>query len=164
MTDSFKTRVYRISPENLRREKQRLAAGIITMFVAVPLSVALVAWFMRLDAGSLTTHDVGVLIVGLGLPSAALFLNTLTLPSLRVEIEDDRITKTQNRPIGGSLRISFNRQEIGHIREVGKHGLMIRGLGRRGRYIDVQIPRLLEDYDELKGRLAAWQPIHKSWI
>jgi hypothetical protein len=157
--------VYKIPPKTVRREKQRVAAAVITLFVAVPLSVAVVALFARLDVHSLTTHDACVLLFGLGLPSAALWMRTIMLRSLQIELEDNRITMTQNRLFWGSpLRISFSREEVGHIREVGKSGLMVRGLGTKGRYIDLHIPPFVENYDELKGRLSAWQPVHKSWL
>lgn len=157
--------VYKIPPQTVRREKQRVAAGVITLFVAVPVSVAVFALFARLDIPSITTHDVGVLLFGLGLPSAAVWTRTVMLRSLRIELDDGRITMTQDRLFWGSpLRISFSREEVGHIREVGKSGLMVRGRGTKGRYIDLHIPPFVENYDELKGRLAAWQPVHKSWL
>jgi hypothetical protein len=157
--------VYKIPPQTVRREKQRVAAGVITLFVAVPLSVGVFAVLGRVDVPSLTTHDVGVFLFGLGLPSAALWTRTIMLRSLRIELEDSRITMTQDRLFWGyPLRISFSREEISHIREVGKSGLMVRGLGTKGRYIDLHIPPFVENYDELKGRLSAWQPVHKSWL
>jgi hypothetical protein len=158
-------RVYKVSPENVQSERRRLATAVIILCVMLPLSIGLIALCFHLDPHSLTTHDYLSVIVGLGMPCAALWLCTLTLPSLKIELEDDRITKTQERPLWGTpLKVSFSRDDVSHIREVGKSGLMIRGRGRNGRYIDLHIPRLVENYDELKTSLATWQPVQNSWI
>jgi hypothetical protein len=159
-------RVYKIPPQTVRREGQRAIAAAIALFLAVPLSVAVaaIALYARLDL-QFTTHDAGVFLFGLGLPGAALWVRSYMLRSLRIELEDGRISMTHDRPFWQSpLRISFDRQDIGHIREVGNSGLMIRGRGHRGRYIDLHIPRFVENYDELKSQLSAWQPIRNSWM
>jgi hypothetical protein len=158
-------RVYRIPPERVQREKRRMATAIITLFVALPVSIGLVALYFRLDLRSLTLRDFASTILMLGIPCAALWLHTLTLPSLKIEFEDDRITKTQVRPFGTApLKLSFDREEINHIREVRRSGLMVRGRGSRGRYIDLHIPRSVENYDDLKSRLTAWYPVQESWM
>jgi len=99
-----------------------------------------------------------------GTACAVLWLHTLTLSSLQIELDDDRITRTHRLLWGSPLTISFGRDDVGHIREVGKSGLMICGRGRKGRYIDLHIPHLVENYDELKAHLAEWQPVRNSWI
>jgi hypothetical protein len=158
-------RVYRIPTEQVQNERRRLAIAIITLFVAVPGSVALIVLFLPLGPRSLGIRDVAQMLFMLALPCAALWLHTVTLPSLQIQLEDERITRTQNHPLLRTpLRISFRRDEIANIREVRKSGLMIRGRGSKGRYIDLHIPRLVENYDELKGYLNAWHPVHDSWL
>jgi hypothetical protein len=158
-------RVYKIPQGVSQLEKRRAIAAILGVLVAMPVCVGMVALCFRLDTHSLSVHDVVTAIAMLGIPCAAVLLHSFTLPSLRIELEDERITRTQNRPLGASpLRISFDRREINHIREVRNSGLMVHGRGSKGRYIDLQIPRSVENYDELKARLAAWQPIHESLL
>ena len=135
-------RVYRIPPEKVQHERQRIATAFITLLVVIPVSVGLIAVCFRLDSHTLTIHDIVTPMLMVGTACAVLWLCTRTLPSLQIELDDDRITKTQDRPLWGSpLTISFGRDDIGHIREVGRSGLMIRGRGRKGRYIDLHIPR-----------------------
>jgi len=159
------SRVYRISPETAQHERRRLTTAIITLLVILPVIIGLMALYFRLDPRSLTAHDLVSTMFMVGLPCAGLWLQSLTLGSLRIELDDNRITRIQNRPLWGSpSRISFERQTIAHIREVGKNGLMIHGPGRKGRYIDLHIPRTVENYEELRVRLAAWQPVQVSWL
>jgi hypothetical protein len=156
---------YAIPPERVQLQKYRVTAGVITLFVAVPLSTALVSFFFLGGHQSLSAQEMVRPMVGLTIVSAALRLQTSTLKSLRIELGDDRITQTQNRPFGISpLKISFARHDIAHIRELRKDGLMIHGRGSKGAYIDMYVPRTLEKYDELRSRLAAWHPIRDSWL
>ena len=159
------SRVYAIPPARVQLEKHRITAGVITLFVAVPLSTALVVFCLSRGHQSLSAQEMVRPMVGLTIVSAALWLQTSTLGSFRIELDDDRITQTQNRPFGMSpVRISFSRQDIAHIREVRKDGLMVHGRGSKGAYIDLHIPRTVENYDDLRSRLAAWHPIHDSWL
>jgi hypothetical protein len=146
-------------------EKHRITAGVITLFVAVPLSTALVVFCFSRGHQSVSAQEMIRPMVGLTIVSAALWLHTSTLGSFRIELDDDRITQTQNRPFGMSpLKISFARQDVAHIRKVHKDGLMIHGRGSKGAYIDMHIPRTVENYDDLCSRLASLQPIHNSWL
>ena len=159
------SRVYAIPAAQVKLQKHRVTAGVITLFVAVPLSAALVASCFSGVHQSLTAQDMFRPMVGLTIVSAALWLQTSTLKSFRVELDDDRITQTQNRPLGiPPLKISFARTDIAHIREVRKEGLYIHGRGSNGKYTELHIPRTVENYDDLRSRLAAWHPIHDSWL
>jgi hypothetical protein len=159
------SRVYAIPPEQVKLEKQRITAGVIALLVAVPLSTALVVFCFSSGHQSLSAQEMVRPMVGLTIVSAGLCLRMSTLKSLRIELDDERITQTQNRPFGMSpAKISFARQDIAHIREVLKHGLYIHGRGGNGKYIELHIPRTVEHYDDLRSRLAAWQPIHDSWL
>jgi hypothetical protein len=101
----------------------------------------------------------------LGLPCLLLWLHASMMKSFQIQLEDDRITRIQNHPFGHStLKISIARQDVGHIREAPKSGLYLRGRNGDGRWIDLQIPRTLENYDDLRSRLAAWHPIGDSWL
>ena len=134
-------RVYRIPPEKVQHERQRIATAVITLLVVMPVSVGLIAVYFRLDLHSLTIHDIVTPMLMVGAACAVLWLYTLTLSSLQIELDDDRITRTHRLLWGSPLKVSFGRDDVGHIREVGKSGLMIRGRGRKGRYIDLHIPR-----------------------
>jgi hypothetical protein len=157
--------VYAIPPERVQLQKYRVTAGVITLFVAVPLSTALVGFFFLGGHQSLSAQEMVRPMVGLTIVSAALWFQTSTLKSLRIELDDERIAQTQNRPLGmPPLKISFARQDIAHIREVRKEGLYILGRGINGKYIELHIPRTVGNYDDLRSRLAAWHPIHDSWL
>ena len=159
------SRVYAIPPEQVKLQKHRVTAGVITLFVAVPLSTALVGFCFLGGHQSLSAQEMVRPMVGLTIVSAALWFQTSTLKSLRIELDDERITQTQNRPFGMSpAKISFARQDIAHIREVPKHGLYIHGRGSKGKYVELHVPRTVENYEDLRSRLAAWQPIHDSWL
>ena len=158
-------RVYAIPPARVKLEKHRITAAVITLFVAVPLSTALVGLCLPGGRQSLSAQEMVRPMVGLAVVSAALWLQTSTLKSFRIELDDGDITQTQDRPFGMlPLRISFARQDIARIREVRKDGLMIHGRNSKGKYIDMHIPRTLENYDDLRSRLAAWHPIRNSWL
>ena len=157
--------VYAIQPERVRLQKHRVTAGVITMFVTVPLTTALVVFYFSGGRQSLSAQEMVRPMVMLTIAGAALCLHTSTLGSFRIELEGDRITQSQNRPLGmPPSKISFARQDIAGILEFRKHGLMIHGRGSKGAYIDMYIPRTLENYDDLRSRLAAWHPIRNSWL
>jgi hypothetical protein len=158
-------KIYRVSPEQLRTQKRRTVGAAIALFIGVPVGGALGAMCVGLRLSSITTRDIPTFAISLGLPVLALLLRAVTMPSLRYELEDDRVTRVQQNPLTRALqRLSFSRREIRHIREVRKSGLVIHGRGSGGKYIDLEIPPYIENYDELRGHLAAWQPIHDSWI
>ena len=93
-----------------------------------------------------------------------LWLSTNVMKSVQIQLEDDRITRIQNHPFGHStLTITIARRDIGHIREVSKSGLYLRGRNTDGRWVDLQVPRSIEKYDEIRARLAVWQPIRETW-
>jgi hypothetical protein len=149
----------------VKLQKLRITAGVITLFVAVPLSTALVVFCLPGRHLSLSAQEMARPMVGLTIVGAALWLRMSTLKSLRIELDDERIAQTQNRPLGmPPLKISFARQDIAHIREVRKEGLYILGRGINGKYIELHIPRTVGNYDDLRSRLAAWHPIHDSWL
>jgi hypothetical protein len=159
------SQVYVIPPERVQLQKHRITSGVITMFITVPLATALVVFCFSGGRQSLSAQEMVRPMVGLTIAGIALWLHTSTLGSFRIELEGDRITQTQNRPFGISpLKLSFPRQDIAHIREVRKDGLYIHGRGSNGKYIDMHIPRTLENYDDLRSRLAAWHPIQDSWL
>jgi hypothetical protein len=159
------SQVYVIPPERVQLQKHRITIGVITMFITVPLATALVVFCFSGGRQSLSAQEMVRPMVGLTIVGIALWLHTSTLGSFRIELEGERITHTQNRPFGMSpLKISFPRQDIAHIREVCKDGLYIHGRGSKGAYIDMYIPRTLENYDDLRSRLAAWHPIQDSWL
>jgi hypothetical protein len=159
------SQVYVIPPERVQLQKHRITSGVITMFITVPLATARVVFCFSGGRQSLSAQEMVRPMVGLTIAGIALWLHTSTLGSFRIELEGDRITQTQNRPFGISpLKLSFPRQDIAHIREVRKDGLYIHGRGSNGKYIDMHIPRTLENYDDLRSRLAAWHPIQDSWL
>ncbi len=141
-----------------------MGAGL-GFLLGTSISFGLMVLYFRLDVSTLTRHDLVVFTVALTLPCAALWSRALTLRSLRIELDDRRITRIQSHPLTRSQqRISFCREDIAHIREVRKEGLIVYGRNSNGRYLDLYIPRSVENYDELRSRLAAWQPIHESWL
>jgi hypothetical protein len=159
------SRVYAIPPAQVKLQKYRVTAGVVTLFVAVPLSTALVGFCLPGGHQSLSAQEMARPMVGLTIVSAALWLRMSTLKSLRIELDDERITQTQSRPLRmPPLKISFARQDIAHIREVRKEGLYIHGRGSNGKYIELHIPRTVENYDDLRSRIAAWHPIRDAWL
>jgi hypothetical protein len=158
-------RVYTVPPEQLQLEKRKLIAGAIALPIAVPAGFLLAMFCLRVNTGSMSADDYVRPLVGIGVLCAGLWVRALTLSSLRIELEDNRITRTQHRPFGlKPLRISFNRTDIAHIREIPKHGLIICVRNIQKRYVDLEIPKSIENYDDLRGHLASWQPIHDSWL
>ena len=159
-------KVYKISPEQLKTQKRRTIGAVIGLLIGVPAGAVGAAMFVGLRLTSFTARDIAVpFAIGVGLPALALWLRAVTMPFLRFELEDDRVTRVQQNPLTHALqRLSFSRGEIRNIREVGKWGLVIHGRGNGGKYIDLQVPPYLENYDELRGHLAAWQPIHNTWL
>ena len=156
--------IYKMPAEAMQQQKRAVLAGSIALFVGVPLATIAVGTLFHLDRSTLTSHDVWSIAIMLGIPCVMLWLSTNVTKSFQIQLEDERITRLQNHPLGRSvLKISFARQDIGHIREVQKSGLYLRGRNSDGRWIDLQIPRSIENYDDLRSRLAAWQPIHETW-
>ncbi|HKV77815.1 MAG TPA: hypothetical protein VJP02_06735 [Candidatus Sulfotelmatobacter sp.] len=159
------SQVYAIPLQQVQLQKHRVIAGVITMFMTVPLATALVVFHFSGGRQSISAREMVRPMVVLTIAGAALWLHTSTLESFRIQLDGDRITQTQNRPFGmPPSKISFTRQDIAYIREFRKDGLMIHGRGSKGTYIDMYIPRTLEDYDDLRSRLAAWHPIRDSWL
>jgi len=125
----------------------------------------LIALYFHFDFHGITFHDVVTFSLTLILPCTALWLRANALCSLRIELDDDHITRTALLPLRRTpQQISFLREDVAHIREVPKQGLMVHGRNFRGRYIDLEIPRSLQGYDDLRSRLAAWHPIRESWL
>ena len=157
-------RTYKIPPEAVRDRKIKIRVASLTLLLVVPAVTAAAGRFLPLDR-SLTLHDIYSMLWMLGLPCALLWLYTTAMPSLQIQLEDDRITQLLNLPFTRSPRkISFARTDIAHIREVGKSGLYVHGRSAEGKYFDLHVPRSLENYDDLRSRLAAWHPIQPSWL
>lgn len=156
--------VYTVPAEQVKLQKTKMVVGAVTLWVAVPVATWLTVVCFRLKVNSITDEFVRPL-VGLALITAVMLLSAVCPYSLRIELEDDTIRRIQSRPFGlAPLVISFSRGDIAHIRENQKYGIMVHGRGRKGRYLDLHIPRFINNYDELRGRLAAWQPIQNSWL
>jgi len=153
-------------PLETQQVEQRRAVAIAVGFVlGMSIVFGLIALYFRFDFQGIRFHDVVPFTLTLILPCAALWLRAHALCSLRIELDDDRITRTELLPLRHTTqRISFLREDIAHIREIPKQGLMVRGPNSKGRYIDLEIPRSLQDYDDLRSRLAAWHPIRESWL
>ena len=148
----------------VRQQKRAVLAASITLFAGVPLSTIAVGTLFHLDRSTLTSHDLWSIAIMLGIPCAMLWLSTNVMKSVQIQLEDDRITRIQNHPFGHStLTITIARRDIGHIREVSKSGLYLRGRNTDGRWVDLQVPRSIEKYDEIRARLAVWQPIRETW-
>lgn len=157
------SRTYTIPPQQLRNEERRALGAGLGFALGLPLGLGLVLLSFFPDAGTLTRHDLVVFGLTLILPGVALLLRARTLRSLRVELDDQRVTLSQRLPLTRSPRqISFSRGDVAHIREIRKDGLMICGRNSQGKYLDLRIPRILENYDDLRSRLAAWHPIQES--
>jgi hypothetical protein len=157
--------LYKIPKEAVQQQKRAIVAATLTLFVCVPLFTIAAGSLFHLDRSTLTTRDIWSITTMLGIPCALLWLNANAMKSFRIQLEDDRVIRIQNHPLGFSpLIISFVRKDIGHIREVRKDGLYIHGRGCNGKYIELHIPRTVENYDDLRSRLAAWHPIHDSWL
>ena len=157
--------VYKIPKEAVQQQKRAIVTATLTLFICVPLLTVAAGLLFHSDRSTLTTRDIWSIMLMLGIPCALLWLHANVMKSFRIQLEDDRITRVQNHPFGLSpLKISFARQDIGHIREVQKDGLYLRGRDQDGRWADIQVPRTVENYDDLRCRLAAWHPIHDSWL
>ena len=157
--------IYKLPEEAVQQQKRAILAASVTLFIGVPLLTVAVGTLFHLDRSTLTTRDLWSIGLMLGLPCMLLWLHANMMKSFQIQLEDDRITRVQNYPFGHStLKISIARQDVGHIREVPKSGLYLHGRNGDGRWIDLQIPRALENYDDLRSRLAAWHPIHHSWL
>lgn len=149
----------------VQQQKHAVLAGSISLCVFVPLSTIVVGTLFHVDRSTLTSRDVWSIAIILVMPCTMLWLSANVMQSLQIQLEDDHITRIQDQPLGLSAwKISFARQDIGHIREVQKAGLYLHGRNSDGRWIDLHVPRMIENYDDLRARLAAWQPIHETWI
>jgi hypothetical protein len=126
-------------------------AVVVCLFLGVPLLTMAVGLLFHFDRSALTGRQLWAIPFVLGFPCAALWLHVNMMKSLRIEMEDDRITGIQNHPFSHSPRaISFVRHEIRHIR-AGRHSaLYIHGRNSNGRWIDLYIPAWLENYDDLR--------------
>jgi len=155
--------IYKMPKQAVQRQKRGVLAGSVTLFAGVPL-FTIAAGKLFHASGTLDWRDVWSIFIMLAIPCAMLWLSTNVMKSIRIQLEDNRITRVQNHPFGHStLTISIARTDIGHIREVSKDGLYVRGRNPDGRWIDLHVPRSIENYDELRSRLAAWQPIQETW-
>jgi len=151
--------------EAVHQQKRAILAASLTLFIGVPLLTIAAATLFHLDRSTLSTRDLCSIGSMLGPPCVLLWLHANMMKSFQIQLEDDRITRVQNHPFGRStLKISIARQDVGHIREVQKSGLYLHGRDGDGRWIDLPIPRTLENYQDLRSRLAAWHPIHDSWL
>ena len=149
----------------VQQQKRAILVASLTLFMGVPLLAVAAGTLFHLDRNTLTTRDLWSIGAILGLPCMLLWLYANIMKSFQIHLEDDRITQVQNHSFGHfTFKTSIARQDIGHIREVPKSGLYLRGRKSDGRWIDLQIPRSLENYDDLRSRLAAWQPIQEGWL
>jgi len=157
--------IYKMPKEAVQQQKRAILAASLTLFIGVPLLTIAAGTLFHLDRSTLTTLDLCSIAWMLRLPCMALWLHANMMKSFQIQLEDDRITRIQNHPFGHfTLKISIARQDVGHIREVQKSGLYLHGRNGDGRWIDLQIPRSLENYDDLRSRLAVWHPIHDSLL
>lgn len=155
--------IYKMPKQAVQHQKRAILAASLTLFIGVPWLTVAAGTLFHLDRSTLTTRDLWSIGSALGLPCMLLWLHANMMKSFQIQLEDDCITRIQNHPFGHStLKISIARQDVGHIREVAKFGLYLHGRIRDGRWIDLQIPRALENYDDLRSRLVAWHPIHDS--
>jgi hypothetical protein len=140
--------IYKMPKEAVQEQKRAILAASLTLFIGVPLLTVAAGTFFHLDRSTLTTRDLWSIGSMLGLPCMLLWLYANMMKSFQIQLEDDRIARVQNHPFGHStLKISIARQDVGHIREVPKSGLYLHGRNGDGRWIDLQIPRTLEDYE-----------------
>jgi len=159
------SRTYAIPSQQLRNEERRAVGAGLGFALGLPLGLGLVLFSFFPDTGTLTRRDLVLFGTTLVLPGVGLWLRALTLRSLRVELQDQRITLSQRLPLTRSPRqISFCREDVAHIREIRKDGLIICGRNSKGKYLDLHIPRTVDNYDDLRSRLAAWHPIQESWF
>jgi hypothetical protein len=156
-------RVYNMPKQAVQQQKRTVVAAAATLFVGVPLFTIAAGKLLHLN-GTLTGRDVWSISIMLGIPCAILWLSTTVMKSVQIQLGEDRITRIQNHPFGHSqLKVTFARHEIGHIREVSKSGLYLRGRNSDGRWIDLDVPRSIENYDEIRTHLATWYPIRETW-
>ena len=156
--------VYKIPKKTIQQQKYAVLAASLTLFICVPV-FTFAAGKLSHASGAFSWHDVWSVALMLGIPCAMLWLSTNVMESIQIRLEDDRIVRMQNHPFGLSkLEIAFGRRDIGHIREVSRDGLYLRGRNPNGRWIDLWVPRSIENYDDLRTRVAAWHPIRQTWI
>ena len=87
------------------------------------------------------------------------------MKSLRIEMKDDRISGIQKLPFARSPHtISFARHDIGYIGEGRHSGLYIHGRNSEGRWTDLHLPASLENYGDIRARLATCQPIRGTLL
>ena len=157
--------IYKMPGAAVKQQKRAVIAAALTLFIGVPLLTIVAGTLFHLDRGTLSSRDVLSIAVMLGIPCTILWLSTNVMKSVQIQLENDRITRIQNHPFAHSiLKITFSSQDIGHIREVSKSGLYLRGRNSDGRWADLHVPRSIENYDEIRAHLAAWHPIRKSSI
>lgn len=159
------SRTHVIPPQHSLLEERRAISAGLGLLLGTPIGFGIVALCLRFRLRDLSLNDFRLFAITLIPPAIALWVRATTLRSLRIELEENRLTRIQKHPLTRSpQRLSFTREDVAHIREIPKQGLMVHGRNSKGRYLDLEVPRSLENYDDLRSRLAAWQPIHESWL
>lgn len=149
-------KIYTLSPQGISKiRKQFLQRVNIILGVACCVVIAISLWNAT-DNNRLMTLIISILFSAAMMifgPSRALQQNKEIWESIRIEIGDDYVARSQMR----IPQVRINRQEITSIDEIGA-GLCIRTADKSHTLV---IPNHLDtsDYEEIKEKLASWSTI-----
>lgn len=144
--------IYKISPENIKLEKQKIGVKIIPFVLAVT-TVAIIAQFLTApedDGSPLLLKFIGVpiVIVFVGFTMYTVFKKqVVALESYELVIDDDTITRYQDNV----STVSIQKDEISKLLETRKGFITIQSEGNPSKVI--HIPPTITGFDEIKQTL-----------